>query len=848
MKNSFSKDIIRDINKSKGRFFSIVAIIALGVAFFFGIKMSPINMKLTADKYYNDYNFMDLTVYSTLGFTSDEIDKISSISGVNDILGTYSIDGLIKNNNSEFVLKIMGAPFNNESYVNEYKLIEGRLPEKENECVIEDYKLEKLNLNIGDTITLYSGTETNLEESLQNTEYTIVGKVTTPNYLSFEKGTSKIGNGKISSFVVIPQSNFKSDTYTEVYLTIDRDKSITSYEDKYFETVNNIKERIEELGETESKVRYETLVNNIKEQIKENNNTLPKEVITEIQNKALEQIPEAKWIVLNREEGNYSYVDYKQNADSIDKLATVFPLFFFLVAALVCLTTMTRMIDEQRINIGTLKALGYSKYKIASKYIIYSFSASFIGSVIGLLIGSTLFPVVVFYSYGIMYNLPKMEFGFSISIASAITIVSILVTTLSAIIACCKELLETPSSLMRPRAPKNGKRILLERIGFIWNNISFISKVTIRNIFRYKKRFFMTVLGISGCTALLVTGFGIKDSITTIVDRQFGEIFKYNLTISTDGLLDKSIKNNIITKLNNINEIDNFIFTHFENAEIKVNNTFKDITMVVPENEDKINEFISFKHRKTDEYYTLNDNGVIITEKIADQAKVQVGDEILISVDNKEYALKISSIVENYTQNYIYLSNKYYNEVFNKDLDYTSILAISKDNINKEMLISSVMEEEYIKSVSFNNDLKDNFDNIIKNLDYVILIMIVSAGSLAFVVLYNLTNVNISERIREIATIKVLGFYNNEVSAYIYRENIILTLFGVLFGEILGIYLHKFIMTTVELDNMMFGRNINIKSFIYSALLTILFSIIVNIIMYFKLKNVKMVESLKSVD
>lgn len=848
MKTSFSKDVIRDIKKSKGRFFSIVAIIALGVAFFSGIKTSPINMKLTADKYYDDCNFMDLVTYSTLGFTDKDIEEIKKVPGVLDVSATYSMDVLINNNNSEFVLKAIGIPLDSENYVNKYKLVEGRMPEAENECVVEDYKLEKLDLNIGDTINLTSGTDKDLNEDLKNSEYTIVGKVQTPNYLSFEKGSSKIGDGKISSFVCISLSNFKSDVFTEAYLTVEGAKELNTYEDEYFNLVNEAKVELEKLGEHQSKERYDSLVSDIKNEIKENNSYLPSEILEEIQDKAIEEIPDSKWIVLNREEGNYSYIDYKNNADSIDKLAKVFPVFFFLVAALVCLTTMTRMIDEQRITIGTLKALGYSKYKIASKYIVYSFSASFIGSIIGLSIGCTLLPIVVFYSYGIMYTLPKMEFGFSFSIAFSITLISILVTTVSSIFACYKELLEAPSSLMRPKPPKNGKRILLENVSFIWDNIGFISKVTIRNIFRYKKRFLMTVFGISGCTALLVTGYGIKDSITTIVDKQFGDIFKYNLTISIDNNLDSDLKEKALEDLKNTSEINNFIFTHFESANVKFNNISKDITIISVEDTNKINKFISFNDRKTKENYSLKDEGVIITEKIANQAKIKAGDEIIVHIDDKDYKLVVSNIVENYTQNYIYISDEYYKEIFNKEPNYTSILAITKENTDNESLTSNLIKNDYIKSVSFNDDLKENFDNIIKNLDYVILIMIISAGSLAFVVLYNLTNVNISERIREIATIKVLGFYNNEVAAYIYRENIILTLFGIIVGEFLGIYLHKFIMTTVELDSMMFGRNINIKSFVFSALLTIAFSIVVNIIMYYKLKGVKMVESLKSVD
>ncbi|MDI9215482.1 FtsX-like permease family protein [Clostridium tertium] len=561
----------------------------------------------------------------------------------------------------------------------------------------------------------------------------------------------------------------------------------------------------------------------------------------------VKSIEEPSWYILDRN-SHYSYVDYKNNADSIDKLAKIFPVFFFLVAALVCLTTMTRMVDEQRINIGTLKALGYSKYKIVSKYLIYSFLASFLGSIVGLAIGLTVFPIVVFDAYGIMYTLPKVELEFNIPIAISITVIAILVTTLSSFFACYKELSETPSALMRPKAPKNGKRILVERVNFIWSKLSFIGKVTVRNIFRYKKRFFMTVFGIAGCTALIVTGFGIKDSIKTIVDKQYGDIFKYNLTINIDKDASDLEKQDIFSDISSLKEVDKLLMVQSESAKIVTGDGDKDIYIIVPESLDKLDQFINLQNRLSKEKLKLNNDGVILSEKSATKANVKVGDDVKVKVNNKEISLKVSGIAENYTFNYLYMSSKYYKEKFDIDSNFNSILVNTSIIENEDQFSKSIMDKPIVKSVSFNTGIKDNFDNTIQSLNYVVLVMIVSAGALAFVVLYNLTNVNISERIREIATIKVLGFYNNEVSAYIYRENIILTVFGIVFGEILGVFLHRFIMITVEMDNMMFGRSIDSLSFIISALLTIVFAVLVNIVMYYKLKKVKMIESLKSVD
>ncbi|WP_195428200.1 ABC transporter permease [Clostridium sp. D46t1_190503_E9] len=1073
-KNAFMKDVIGDIKKSKGRFFSIFAIIALGVAFFSGIKVSPVDMKRTADKYYDDYNFMDLTLYSTLGFTDDDIAELSKVNGVLDVFPTYSLDAITTIDSSENVLKVMGIPLNSDSYVNKYKLIEGKLPENPNECVLEAGKLESLKLSIGSKIKLESGTSELLSDKLEIVEYEVVGKVQTPYYLSFEKGTSSIGSGKISSFIVIPQENFKIPAYTEAYVTVDSAKKLNSYSDKYFNLIDNVRYPLEELGEDRASIRYNEIVSEANKKIiegkeelenqkikgkeeldkakkkleeseialkdgeselakKENefnvsimkaenqislseytisdgkvalesaknafqaeklnaekqmdiakstlltlndtktglNEEITKvklalkvpniseeeknklniqlEVLTrsmdelvkgieyisnEIQsgeeklrlaeseitnkenelingekllnekkiqlevskNEAVNQfessklqlengknelqkgkeeyeksketfereiasaeakikkaendvksIEEPSWYILDRN-SHYSYVDYKNNADSIDKLARIFPVFFFLVAALICLTTMTRMVDEQRINIGTLKALGYSKSKIVSKYLIYSFLASFLGSIVGLAIGLTVFPIVVFDAYGIMYTLPKVELEFNIPIAISITVIAILVTTLSSFFACYKELSETPSALMRPKAPKNGKRILVERVNFIWSKLSFIGKVTVRNIFRYKKRFFMTVFGIAGCTALIVTGFGIKDSIKTIVDKQYGDIFKYNLTINIDKDASDLEKQDIFSDISSLKEVDKLLMVQSESAKIVTDDGDKDIYIIVPESLDKFDQFINLKNRLSKEEIKLKNDGVILSEKAAKKANVKLGDEVKIKVNNREILMNVSGIAENYTFNYVYMSSKYYKEKFDINSNFNSILVNTSIIEDEDKFSKTIMEKSIVKSVSFNAGIKDNFDNTIKSLNYVVLVMIVSAGALAFVVLYNLTNVNISERMREIATIKVLGFYDNEVSAYIYRENIILTLFGIVFGEFLGIFLHRFIMVTVEMDNIMFGRNIDLLSFLISALLTIIFAVLVNIVMYYKLKKVEMIESLKSVD
>ncbi|MCQ4924272.1 FtsX-like permease family protein [Tissierella carlieri] len=1066
-KTALTKDVLRDIKKSLGRFISIVAIIALGVAFFSGVKIAPEDMEYTADKYYDEYNLMDIRVVSTLGLTEDDLSEISKIKGIKESFGTYTIDALAEYKEKEVVLRVHG--FSSEQQINGVKLVKGRLPDKSNECVIEAGKENFLRVPIGSKIKLFSGKEEPLSDSLKNTEFIVVGAVQTPYYLSFEKGNSNIGNGQVRDFIMIPQENFILDIYTDIYITVEGAEELNSYKDEYFDVINPITDKIKELAKDREQIRYREIlseaedkiaegkkeyfdekakaeeklmealeeienakkdIDNGEKELKDNerkfnlsikegkekielaekelligeeeyrkglkvfnekkslaeegfkkaeeeikkgeesitllegkiaqtndalkNPLLPKEEKEKLNidlqttlgilaktkeavdngkkdlaknkkelikgkeelnqsknllassrgkleneklnlikgekegllelkkakekldkgkkdlakgekeyndskekadeelrkawekigdgEKEIKKIKKGKWYVLDRK-SHYSYVDYGGAADRIDAISKVFPVFFALVAALVCLTTMTRMVDEQRINIGTLKALGYGRWDITFKYIFYALAATIFGCIIGIGIGYTLFPTVIFNAYGIMYILPSITLRFNVSLATFISLGAIGLTTTTAFLACNNELRENPASLMRPKAPKLGKRILLENIPFIWNRFNFSYKVTIRNIFRYKRRFFMTVFGIAGCTALMLTAFGIRDSIKTVVDRQFGVLFTYDMTVGleTEG----------ITHLENNNKIKSYELISKEGGTLDSGSLKKDISIIIPKDITNIDNFIHLQRRKDEKEINIEEKGVVITEQVSKSLNVDIGDEItLINNEDDKAKVKITGITENYTFNYVYLSPNYYDEIFQKEVKFNEAIGILS-NTSKEFedkLSRELIKKEGISSVSFNTSIKENFEDTIKSLNYVVLVMIISAGALAFVVLYNLTNVNISERIREIATIKVLGFYDNEVSVYIYRENTILTIIGALAGLVMGIFLHKFIMTTVEMENIMFGLKLELKSYIFSILLTLIFAILVNLAMYYKLKNVEMVESLKSVD
>ena len=512
---------------------------------------------------------------------------------------------------------------------------------------------------------------------------------------------------------------------------------------------------------------------------------------------------------------------------------------------------MTRMVDEQRSTIGTLKALGYSKVTIASKYIIYAAIASIAGSIVGFSIGMYVFPMVIFNAYGIMYSLPSFEFKFDIYLALSTTALVVLITTSATLFACYKELIETPSLLMRPKAPKNGKRIFLERITFLWKRLSFTEKLTARNIFRYKKRFFMTVIGISGCTALIIAGFGIKDSIKAIVNVQFGEIIKHDLNISLDKKSSIEDKDNIFNKYKEDSRVSSIMSISQYNGKVTVNGEDKQITLTVPSDIEEYKDFLIFRNRINKKEVLLENKGALLSEKLARDLNVKVGDTILVdNGDSSKKEVLVTGTTETYLGHYVYMSEDYYREVFGDEAVYNTLIAKLQDTSKdaEDKLGADLVDEGIVKSISFYTGTIESFNDTVSSLNFVVIVLIVSAGALAFVVLYNLTNVNISERLREIATIKVLGFYDKEVSAYVYRENIILTIIGSLVGLGLGTALHRFIMVTVELESVMFGRTISFTSYLAAFLITLAFAVFVNLAMYYKLKNIPMVESLKSVE
>lgn len=567
--------------------------------------------------------------------------------------------------------------------------------------------------------------------------------------------------------------------------------------------------------------------------------------------KTLADLKKPTWYVWGRNKVT-STESFGQDAGRISNIGKFFPVIFFLVAALVSLTTMTRMIEEQRQQIGTLKALGYSDGVIAFKYFAYAMLSTVSGALAGVVVGEKILPWVIMNAYGMLYTgLPYYMTPLNWEQGGLAILASAACTGVATIAACYKELAAGPAELMRPEAPKNGKRIFLERIGVLWKHLNFTQKSTVRNLVRYKKRFFMTVIGIGGCMGLILVGFGLQDSITAIAKNQFVSLFTYQANAVLNSDVDESEKEALQTDLENYSGIDELLEMYCQNIELQTDKKTVDAVLEVPKELTNFNDFYAFRDRKSGEVYEFpTDGGAAISEKTATMLGVKAGDTVQLKKGDDIVDVKISIIVENYVRHYLYLAPDLYEELFGGAPDYNQLLMKYQDTSSnyETALGEKIMTYDGVAAISFTSDLIDQIDNMLRSLDIVIVVLIISAGLLAFVVLYNLNNINITERQRELATLKVLGFFDGEVASYVYRENMVLTLFGVIAGMGIGTFLHHCVIQTVEVDLMMFGRNVFPRSYGWSALITLAFALFVNFMMFYRLRKIDMIESLKSVE
>lgn len=1196
-KKALRKDFYMEIRKSMGRFLSIFFIVAIGCAFFAGIRSSEPDMRYSGDAYFDRKNLMDLQVISTMGLTDEDVEAIEKLDGIEKAEAGYSVDALCTEGDNQIVMHVMSLL----PSMNQVQVENGRLPEKSDECVVDADFLSKSTLKIGDRVTLSSGTDKPVTDSLKEDTFTIVGSVSSPCYIGFQRGSTTIGSGNISAFLCVPEESFCMEVYTEIYAQVKGAEKLTAFTDQYDQRIDSVMKEVEAIKEEREKARYDEIVTEasekladaekeitdaeaeleqgkaeaqekltaareklenaqkeleqakkelassqakiasskeeleqaqkelnessgkiaagekelneksialatLKEQkdtlqgqlaaleqqkeelsgqkttleaqkrtlqegqknlldtqavlqqqisrlkaekedlnaegirLSEEKETLQKEYeelksqyeasgdteilkqveakkaqldevnakiaensakieqnktlletvesqmdpleeklvqmkngleqtetalekisaglseieagqeqmqtgltqmesyissgefqlqaareqlesgknqilsgqrqiedakkriadgeeqiqagIKQIQDgetgladgwieyqdgerqanaeiadgeaqiadakvqladakKEIEQIEKPTWYIYDRSHLP-EYSGYGDNADRMKAIGEVFPLIFFLVAALISLTTMTRMVEEERTLIGTLKALGYSKKSIAAKYLGYAVLATLTGGIFGVMIGEKILPYIIITAYKIMYrHLPDVEIPYNLYYGVLACVAALLCTVAATIFSCMKELKEQAAELMRPPAPKQGKRVFLEYIPFLWKRLNFTWKSTVRNLMRYKKRFFMTIFGIGGCMGLMLVGFGLKDSISSIVPLQYEDIQLYDGNVILQSDVTMQEKQEVYEALEKNSQVVATAEDLLQKITIEHDGVSKEVYLNVPENVEKFSDFVVLQDRTTKEKYQLTDKGAVLTQKMAKELGVSAGDTVTIKEENeKERTVKISQICENYMSHYLYMTPAVYKAAYGKEPKYNSIYYRTEGRTTKEaeLVGEAALKLDGALSVSYTTELRQQVDDMLQSLDIVIVVLIISAGMLAFVVLYNLNNINITERKRELATLKVLGFYDKEVTEYVYRENILLTLIGSVFGMLLGKILHRFIIVTVEIDSVMFGRNINTISFVYAFLLTVVFSLFVNWVMYFKLKKINMVESLKSVE
>ena len=646
-------------------------------------------------------------------------------------------------------------------------------------------------------------------------------------------------------------------------------KEIKNGKDQIEDAKDQIEESEDELARTKNSTYYqlnqaEEELNSAEAELEDGEKELKdarkeyEEQIEEAEEKLLDakeelkEIQRPEWYVLDRDQ-NVGYASYVQDTDRVASLAEVFPVVFFLVAALISLTSMSRMVEEERVEIGTLKALGYSKRQISRKYLIYASLATIIGGGIGLIIGFKFLPGIVANMYGMVYDVPEVVLEFNAEIAFIGMFFAIICTVGATLYTCIRQLRHNPATLMRPKAPKPGKRVILEKIPFIWKHLNFTAKVTARNLFRYKKRFMMTIIGVCGCTALIVAGFGLRDAISNMIPKQFGEIDKYNVSISLKEEKYDDELDEVINKIEQNEQIVETLAANVQSVSIIKDDNNQSIQLIIPEDVNRLENFISLRDRlNQDDKYILDNSGVIISEKLANLLNIKEGDTVLLENSDGDRAnVNVAKITENYIMHYIYMSPELYNTTFDTRIESNMVYGITQDlNEEQENELGTILlqDSENISGVSFTSASEDMFTTVMDNMDMVVWILIIAAGLLALVVLYNLLNANISERIRELATIKVLGFYDREVYSYIARETIILTIIGIIVGLIGGYFLTMYILKTCELDITMFDPEVEVLSYVFGVIITVFFAIIVNIVTYFSLKKIDMIESLKSVE
>lgn len=794
MKNRIITISLREIKKSFKRFMSLLVISMLGVAVFSGIKATASDMMKSLDEYYDDNNVYDIKITSTQGLTEEDVELVRGIDGVENVCGSRTVAVEVEGEESSFVVNFHEM----SDEINKINLEEGKLPENNDEIVVERTMLQAENLSIGDVVNIKD------ERGIfAKTEVKIVGVVSSALYIGNNENKHNIGNttlgtGTINYYVYGTKEELLVPYYTEAFITVEGARDCITNSNKYTELVDEVK------------------------------NNMPK-----------------SYIAYDRNDVN-SYANFVNDTESISNLAKLFPTLFFVISVFISLVSMSRMVEDDRMEIGTLKSMGFSNSHIAFKYMLYSMIATLLGGIIGAFAGFMTIPNIIWNIYKILFNVPKFVLDYDITNMIKGIIISFVCICGVTLIMVWKNLRENPAELLRPKAPKKGKRVILEYIPFIWKRMKFSNKVTVRNIFRYKSRVVMTVIGVAGCTSLLMAGFGLRDAIINIPDKQYREIFTYNEMVYFQAGISEERIDSILDN-EQIGDVAKTCYSTFSSKGYSKN---INITVVAPEDEDSFKKIFHLKDVNTGKELNLKSGEVIITDKMSELLGITKGDTLnIVDATGKEYSFIVGEVCQQYVGHFMFVNKEDYNNVVGEYGINTAFFSTQDTTIKDEETMSEqILANEEVLQVVIIDNIIENVEDMLTSLNYVIMILLILAAVLSFVVMYNLSNINISERKREIATLKVLGFYDSEVDNYIIKENVILTIIGIVAGLALGYVFTNMIVSTVEIENVRFIHHIKLLSYVLSATTSLVFTLVVNVITHFSLRNINMIESLKSVE
>ncbi len=869
--SAFAKELLRTITRKPGRFLALLAIVALGAGFYAGLRTTAPDMKIVLDQYLDGTCVYDVRVVGTMGLEEADLDALRALPGAEHVMGSRQADVIAAFGDTSYTTRVHSLPASahsstcedgvqvvsdDDSYLNRLILVEGRWPERAGECVISEDRVLSRDIGIGTRIAFEEGAS-DLSDTFATRAYEVVGKVHMPYYVSSAAiDASSLGSGVVQQVLYVQEGSFAQDyPYTDAFVEAAGARDAFYGSDEYDEAVNAVMDQAKSIADERCQARLDSLTDELYDKATTYDGLLDFFEYRLSHTQAEIDDPEKpEWLVMDRSK-NAGMASFTSDADRVDHIASIFPLMFFLVAALVALTTMTRMVDEERLLVGTYKALGYTRARITGKYVAYAFAASAIGACAGIAVLSRLLPGVIMNAYAIMYYVPVKSLSPDVPIALVSAGLVIGITLVATWASVAATLREKPAALMLPRAPKAGKRILLERMGPLWSRLSFTWKVTCRNLFRYKKRLVMTVVGIAGCTALLLTGLGLHDAINDIIDVQYGDIIKHNALVTLENKVDDARRGELDELLEESGALQSSTPAFTETMLASGPRAHdKRIDVVVPRDPAAFSTMKELRTREGHEPLSIEANGVLLNEKMAVELGVGVGDTISISpqdamgnATSTVYEFTVGALYENYIYNYLYVAQDVYEQATGKRAPMNAIYAnIDSDAQAREQLDERLRQTGIVKTVTYNDEVIDTYKTMLRSVDLIVVVLVVSAAALAFIVLYNLTNINIEERIREIATLKVLGFTKRETYAYIFREIVLLSIIGALLGLVLGVFLEGFVVTTAEVDQVMFGRTIHPPSFVAGFVLTLLFSGVSMLLMLPKLSRVDMVESLKS--